>query len=147
MRTDKRNGLVDVDHTSPQNQSTIEESASTNLDQNNSTGKQEEKFFNGAVYLSPRRWYIYNDHSKDWQRSTKGNLALELRADGYDVKAMLQHIQRDHAVEAVVLRIEATLVTAEGRRAYDDELDHLPVGVHTLEDGRRVLVANTNFCS
>jgi hypothetical protein len=142
MRKDKRNRLVDVDHTSPQNQSTIEESESTNLDKNNSTGKREEKFFHGAVYLSTRRWYIYNDHWKGWQRSTKGNLALQLRADGYDVKAMLQHIQKDHAVEAVVLRAESILVMAEGRRNYAGELDHLSVGVHITEDGRRVLIAD-----
>jgi hypothetical protein len=152
MRPDKRNGLVDADHTSPQNQA--EKSASANVDQN----KHEYKYFNGAVYLSPRRWYIYHGHSKEWQRSTKDDLALRLRADGHDAKAMLQHIQRDHAVDAVVLRAESILVTAEGRRwlytnesgdlaelaglANVPELADLPVGVHTTEDGRQVLVAD-----
>jgi hypothetical protein len=142
MSIDKRNGLVDANHTSPQKQSKIQESDSANLDQNNSTSKRKDKYFNGAVYLSPRRWYIYNPHGKHWQRSTKEDLAVRLHGDGYNVKAMLEHIQMGHAVDAVVLPTESVLVTHGGRRDYTGELDHLPMGVHTLEDGRRVLMSD-----
>jgi hypothetical protein len=74
-------------------------------------------------YLTERnRYYFFNDHTKKWQRSTKGNIKLRLRYLRYDPIPILLRLQAEHVIDDVC-----------------EELGDLPAGIH-VQNGKRILV-------
>jgi hypothetical protein len=74
-------------------------------------------------YLAERnRYYFFNDHTKKWQRSTKGNIKLRLLVFGYDPIPILLRLQAEHVMDDV-----------------REELGDLPAGIH-VQNGKRILV-------
>jgi hypothetical protein len=68
------------------------------------------------------RYYWFNDHTGQWQRSTKGDIKLWLRQLRYDPVPILLRLQAEHVIDDVC-----------------EELGDLPAGIH-VQNEKRILV-------
>ena len=68
------------------------------------------------------RYYFFNDHSKMWQRSTKGDIKVRLVQLGYDPIPTLLRLQAEHVIDDV----------------YEKSAE-CSAGIH-FQNGKRILV-------